>query len=73
MPEHPMTVLDLLSQASCLGVGVLQVADNMPLDLLSRAELETFKAEANKQNVLLEVGTRGIDPTHLRRYLELAQ
>jgi sugar phosphate isomerase/epimerase len=56
-----------------LGVRLVQVADNLPLDQLSPAELDAFQRRASELNVSIEVGTRGIDPHHLATYLQLAE
>lgn len=73
MPARPMTALDLLDEAHRLGVRVLQVADNLPLDRLSPAELADFADCAAGRGIQVEVGTRGIAPDHLQRYLALAR
>jgi 3-oxoisoapionate decarboxylase len=73
LPEPPMTVLDLLDCAERLGVHVVQVADNLPLDQLAPAALDAFQDCAEKKGIQVEVGTRGIAPDHLRRYLSLAR
>ena len=72
-PQRPFNVMDLLDRAAMLEVGVLQVADNLPLDGLSPAELEAFAARAQEMGVSIEAGTRGIQPDHLRRYLAIAR
>lgn len=73
IPAQPMTALDLLAVASRLGVHAVQVADNLALDHLSSAELEAFQSCADQSGIQIEVGTRGIIPEHLRRYLDLAR
>lgn len=72
-PACPMTAVDLLERAAQLGVRWVQMADNLPLDKLSPAELDEFEARAAQLGLRIEVGTRGIAPDHLRRYLALAQ
>jgi sugar phosphate isomerase/epimerase len=69
----PMTALDLLQEAAGLGVRLVQMADNLPLDGLSPAELDSFQARAQHLGIAVEVGTRGIAPAHLQRCLALAQ
>ena len=71
-PGQPMTVRDLLDRARQLGVGVVQIADNLPLDRLSLAEREDLDSRARGLGISLEVGTRGIAPEHLSRYVEIA-
>lgn len=73
IPDQPMTALDLLERASSLGVLVVQVADNLPLDRISPGELDRFQGYAEENAIQVEVGTRGTAPEHLRRYLDLAQ
>jgi len=77
VPEHPparpLTATGLLDQAARLGVHLVQVADNLPLDRLPDSQLEAFGRRAADLRVSLEVGTRGIRPDHLRTYLRLAE
>jgi len=73
LPEQAMGPFDLLNRAAELGVAVVQVADNLPLDQLSSAELDAFEERAAELNIDVEVGTRGIQPNHLRAYLKLAE
>lgn len=71
-PEHPMTAWDLLDRAAGLGVRVVQIADNLPLDRLPADELAALCWRAAELRIDLEAGTSGIAPEHLRRELELA-
>lgn len=73
LPSQPLGAIDLLDRASDLGVSVVQVVDNLPLDKLSEAELCAFEQHAQQLELDIEVGTRGIAPEHLTRYLELAK
>lgn len=72
LPDHPMAADDLVQRAADLGVGVVQIADNLPLHVLSDAQLTALRSLAQRHNIQIEVGTRGIDPDHIRRYLSLA-
>jgi sugar phosphate isomerase/epimerase len=72
MPAQPLTAFGLLDKAAALGVGVVQIADNLPLDRLSVAEIEALAAAAGRMGARIEVGTRGIQLTHLQAYLRLA-
>ena len=73
LPARPLTALGLLERAAHAGVHVVQFADNLPLDALSAVELDTLQAYAEEHAIQVEVGTRGIAPEHLRRYLDLAR
>lgn len=72
-PEHPLTVLDLLDKAAELGVHLVQIADNLPLDRLSPVGLSELEHHASNLNIAIEVGTRGIGYDHLLTYLRLAE
>ena len=73
LPERPMTAVELLCRVSELGVKLVQVADNLPIDQLSGAELAAFGRLAADLNVSIELGARGIGVGHLRTYLRLAE
>ena len=72
LPERPLDAVGLLRKAVALGVGLVQIADNLPLHQLLPAELERLERAAHDLNVAIEVGTRGIAPGHLFAYLDLA-
>jgi sugar phosphate isomerase/epimerase len=72
-PDKPLGVMDLLDKASALGVRVLQIADNLPLDQLPESDLTAFSESTTKTGISIEVGTRGISHDNLCTYLRLAQ
>jgi sugar phosphate isomerase/epimerase len=72
-PPRPLTAAGLLDKAAELGVRVVQIADNLPLDRLTDAERDDLLARARRLGVALEVGTRGCRPDHLHRYLRIAE
>jgi sugar phosphate isomerase/epimerase len=71
-PRQPLTALALLEKAAVLGVGVVQIADNLPLHLLSDGELDRVAQLAVDLQIQLEVGTCGIAADDLRAYLRIA-
>jgi sugar phosphate isomerase/epimerase len=73
LPPRPLGALELLNRAGSLGVEVLQVADNLPLDALSPGEFDDFDALAQELGIALEVGTRGTAVARLEKYVSLAQ
>jgi len=72
-PEFPLTPLGLLDKAAELGVKVVQIADNLPIHTFPDHLLAAFGETAHKRGIVIELGTSGIDPDNLRRYLELAK
>jgi len=68
-----MSVFDLLIKARELQVPVLQIADNLPLEQLTGSELDKLAKQAEEWNISIEIGTKGIEVSHLMRFLEIAK
>jgi len=64
-PERPLTALGLLEKAHELGVRVVQIGPNLPLDRLPEAELDRLDRQAREWGIELELGTRGLETDHL--------
>jgi len=71
-PRVPLDAVGLLERAVGLGVRLVQIADNLPMDRMSAPELDAIRKKAVERGIELELGTRGIAPGHLSRYLEIA-
>lgn len=72
-PEKPLDVFGFVDKAAQYGFPLVQIADNLPLHTLKKAELGRLAAQLVALDLKLELGTRGLGQTHLQRYLELAQ
>jgi 3-oxoisoapionate decarboxylase len=72
-PSKLLSPQGLVHKAAELRVQVLQIADNLPLSDLTSQELESLRESAGDCGIALQVGTRGIDQSHLLEYLLLAQ
>jgi len=72
-PATPMSSLALLARARELGVGVVQFGPNMQLEHLGEHELSQLIQEAKRSNIILEYGTRGLDPLHLKKHIGFAR
>jgi sugar phosphate isomerase/epimerase len=72
-PAEPLTALEIIDQAVELGVRVVQIADNLPLHTQSPEKLDELLRRAGERNIVLEVGTSGIDAENLSRYLGIAR
>jgi 3-oxoisoapionate decarboxylase len=70
--EGRMTARHLLDRAAEFGVGVVQIADNLPAESYAAGSVEAIAAAARAVGVQVEVGTRGCHPDHLRRFIEIA-
>lgn len=66
-----MNAHDICTRAVEMGVGVVQFADNLPLHDSSDDALLALARHATGQGLVLEMGTRGIEPAHLSRYLRV--
>jgi len=71
-PDQPLDAFRLLRLADELGLRLVQIADNLPLDALDSAACERLRTEAQQRGIAIEVGTRGIQTDHLHSYLEIA-
>ncbi|GAB4523420.1 MAG: sugar phosphate isomerase/epimerase [Anaerolineae bacterium] len=71
--DAPMDVFAFLRRAAALNLRLVQIADNLPLDQLTPEAFNALLAEAKQWGIAIEVGTRGINHAHLRRYLTIAQ
>jgi 3-oxoisoapionate decarboxylase len=71
-PAEPMTAFGLLQLAADVRVQLVQIADNLPLGTLDEAELDRLACRSRELHVELEVGTRGIHPEVVGRYLDIA-
>jgi sugar phosphate isomerase/epimerase len=71
-PENPMSASGLVQRAAELGVKVVQIVDNLPLDELTITELKDLRKLSRDYGIELQVGTRGVDSSHLLKYLEIA-
>ncbi len=72
-PHKKMTALELLRNAVELNVELVQIADNLPLEQLSSYEIGELAHFASVHKLNIEVGTKGTDPDHLLRFLEIAK
>jgi sugar phosphate isomerase/epimerase len=72
-PGPAMTPFDLIRAAAELKIGVVQIADNMPLDRLSTSALDDLASEARSRRIKLEIGTCGLRPERLGPFLEIAR
>ena len=72
-PARPLGVLELVEKAKQNGVYLLQIADTPGLHDMDEDALDELVKKADMHGIELEAGTRGIEPAHLLRYLEIAK
>jgi sugar phosphate isomerase/epimerase len=70
---QPMDLPAMLEHTAALSATVFQICDYAGLEALPREALVALKAQADSLGITLELGTRGLQPEHLRQYLEYAR
>lgn len=68
VPSTPLDAPGLIRLASKLGLGLVQLADNLPVP-----DYDAIRRVALEHNVSIELGTRGIALDHLRRQIDLCR
>jgi sugar phosphate isomerase/epimerase len=68
----PLSIHRAIERTAELGVDLFQICDYAPLTTMSDSDLAAVAATARAAGVRLEVGTKGIRPEHLRRFLHIA-
>ena len=71
-PPGALTAHGLIDRAAAFGVRVVQLCDNLPAATWEEASVEALAAHARDAGLAIEVGTRGTDPAHLRRFVAIA-
>ncbi|MCP2331652.1 sugar phosphate isomerase/epimerase family protein [Actinoalloteichus caeruleus] len=69
----PVTLAEAVAETRELGGDVFQICDHPPVEGLSPGQLTELRRVADDLGVRLELGTRGVRPEHLLRYLDIAE
>ncbi len=72
LPTPLMTAVQLVKKASEIGAGTVQFLDNLPLHDFTDRELQDVRTAAREHGLEVQLGTRGVTPAHLSRYLAVA-
>ena len=73
MPEKPMSLMEFLDRAHALGADCVQIGDNLPVHVLSDAELQSACKHAGALGLEIELGIRGLTIERVEQYLSLCQ
>jgi len=71
--DDQLSLIGALEATRELGVDLFQICDDPALDDRSVGELRDVARAARDLGITIELGTKGIEPDHLRRYLRLAE
>ena len=69
---QPLSLVDAFQATRELGVDLFQICDYAPLDAMDSHELADAASAARDLGITVQLGTKGIEPARLDRYLELA-
>ncbi|MFK0006540.1 sugar phosphate isomerase/epimerase family protein [Paenarthrobacter sp. NPDC090520] len=70
--SNPLSIHDALRKAAELGVDLFQICDYAPLETMDDADLAAVRATADGLGITVELGTKGIQKEHLRKFLHTA-
>ena len=73
VPSKPLNCLELLDITSELGLGVLQIADNMPVHNIATQTLDDLSKLANSREIDLEIGLQSFSLEITKEYLQIAE
>ncbi|MGM1029318.1 MAG: sugar phosphate isomerase/epimerase family protein [Actinomycetota bacterium] len=68
----PLTIQAMVDRAASLGCTVFEICDDPRIETLSPSQLDALRERARALGLRLQVGTRGIAPEHLARYIAIA-
>ncbi len=71
--DEPLTLRGAFEATRDLDVELFQICDYAPLDAMPEAEVTDHAAAARDLGLTIQLGTKGIVPEHLERYLGLAE
>src|SRR4051812_31754005 len=71
-PPAPLSAPGLIDRAVSLGVGIVQLCDNLPGSTFDADSVAGIREYARRHDVQIQVGTRGCRPEHLRAFARIA-
>ncbi|GAA2160802.1 MULTISPECIES: sugar phosphate isomerase/epimerase family protein [Glycomyces] len=71
--DLPLTLTDAFEATRDLGVDLFQICDYAPLDTMGDKEIRDAAHAARDLGLSIELGTRGLEPERLQRFLRLAE
>lgn len=71
--DDPLSLRGAFEATRSLGVELFQICDYAPLDGFTDREVDESAAAARDLGLAIQLGTKGVDPEHLARYLAHAE
>ncbi len=72
-PQPPLDEQALLDRAMHFGLSLAQFGDNLPLHELPAERLHELRQRAEKEDITIKIGARGLTQTRLQQYIGIAQ
>jgi 3-oxoisoapionate decarboxylase len=69
----PLSLIEAFTETAQQGVLLFQICDYPQIEQMTPVELEAAAQHAKKLALTIELGTKGIEPARLKKYLELAK
>jgi sugar phosphate isomerase/epimerase len=73
MPGNTLSPIDLVDKAASYNLGLIQIADNLPLEMLSEQQKDELRKYAERKGISIEMGGRGLTPEHTMNCLNTAK
>ncbi len=73
IPSKQLSAFDLVGRAAVSGLNLVQIADNLPLEMMNQSELTNLRKFAADKEIEIEMGGRGLTPEHTIKCLEAAK
>jgi 3-oxoisoapionate decarboxylase len=73
IPHEPLDEKGLLLKAGELGVGLIQIADNLPIDKMNDKRIQEMVSQAAASGLILEAGSNLMTPDRLELYIRIAE
>lgn len=73
MPLRPLSANGLVDKAAASGLKLVQIADNLPLEMIKEDELIDLRKYSAANGVEIEMGGRGLTTDHTMKCLETAK
>jgi sugar phosphate isomerase/epimerase len=73
LAPHRLDAFDMLRRTAELEVELFQFCDYAPIEALGGDDVARLAELARELGITLELGTKGVEPDHLEKYLELAK
>jgi len=70
--DEPLSLAGAFEATRALGVDLFQICDYAPLEAMDDHELADAAAAARDLGLTIELGTKGVEPDRLARFLDLA-